>query len=140
MAATSFLLCNACSQQGAPGPAGRHIYIYAIILSEPGGGCFAVARSKLSEKCNLAPAALMTPGNVILLGVLLFLGTSLATLILPSLPATLTDSWDQILLLVVPSTTSEGGRCGDSWGHAGHPRARRDHCFGGLMTDTVGQP
>lgn len=35
-----------------------------------------MARSKPSEKCNLALAALMTPGKVMLLGTLLLSGPS----------------------------------------------------------------
>jgi len=68
-----------------------------------------MSKSKPTESRNLVPVALMTPGKVMLLGTFLLLESSLATptLLLLSLPG----SQGQILLLVVPSTTSEAGRC-----------------------------
>lgn len=88
------------------------MYTHIIIPSEP--DFVAMVRSKLSDRCNLALVALMTPGKVMLFG------CALALRAIPGYPnsAIPTSHPAQFLLPVVPSTTSEAGRCpgGDTRG------------------------
>lgn len=71
---------------------------------------FAMARKKPSDRCNLAPAALTTPGKVMLLGMLLLPTPWPSQLCHPYLPPCLIPRAKYCSRLCTGSTTSEAGR------------------------------